>query len=167
MPIKYVSGDIFEAPSQTIVNTVNTKGIMGKGLALSFRRRYAKMFKDYRERCARGEVRVGEPYLYTATRPWILNFPTKDHWRNPSKLSWIRAGLEYFAEHYRDWGITSIAFPQLGTLNGKLAWPEVRTIMEELLDPLDIDVAVYSIDEEDARQTQPIVTSTSKQPRLL
>ena len=77
MPISYLAGDIFHAPTQTIVNTINTKGVMGKGLALGFKQRYPAMFREYRDRCARGEVHVGQPYLYTATVPWILNFPTK------------------------------------------------------------------------------------------
>jgi O-acetyl-ADP-ribose deacetylase (regulator of RNase III) len=161
VPIDYVVGDIFSARTQTIVNTVNTKGVMGKGLALAFKKRFPAMFQDYKERCARGEVRVGNPYLYKPSEPiahWILNFPTKDHWRRPSRIEWIRSGLEFFIEHYADWGVTSIAFPQLGTLNGKLAWEVVRPQMDELLAPLPIDVLVYSFGEE------PTTTAPIEQP---
>ena len=167
MPISYLAGDIFHAPTQTIVNTINTKGVMGKGLALGFKQRYPAMFREYRDRCARGEVHVGQPYLYTATVPWILNFPTKDHWRRPSRLEWIRSGLEYFVQHYRDWGITSIAFPQLGTLNGKLAWDEVRSIMEDLLGPLDIGVLIYTFDASAPQEPGVGEAPANSQPRLL
>jgi O-acetyl-ADP-ribose deacetylase (regulator of RNase III) len=166
MSLEFVDGDIFEAPTQTIVNTVNTKGVMGKGLALAFKKRYPKMFKDYRERCLRGEVHVGEPYLYASGRRWIVNFPTKDDWRKPSKLAWIRAGLEYFAQHYVEWGVESIAFPQLGTLNGRLKWDDVRGIMQEILGPLGIRVCVYSFNPAAAAH-ESAAASTAQQPRLL
>jgi O-acetyl-ADP-ribose deacetylase (regulator of RNase III) len=145
MPIEYRYGSVFDAEHevQTLVNTVNTKGVMGKGLALEFKKRYPEMFRDYRVRCERGEVRVGEPYLYVSQRPWVLNFPTKKHWRNKSRLEWIAQGLKYFVCNYKQWGITSIAFPQLGTLNGGLQWEEVRPIMEKFLGNLDIPVIIY------------------------
>lgn len=143
---------------------------MGKGLALAFKDRFPAMFRDYRERCERGEVRVGQPYLYKPNAPgdpWVLNFPTKDDWRRPSRLPWIRAGLEHFAEHYREWGVTSIAFPQLGTLNGKLSWDEVRPLMHELLDSLDLDVRVYTVQgSADGAATEPGAEAAA-QPRLL
>jgi O-acetyl-ADP-ribose deacetylase (regulator of RNase III) len=144
VPIEYRSGDIFTAPTQTIVNTVNTRGVMGKGLALQFKRRFPEMYHDYRQRCADHAVRVGEPYIYTESRPWIVNFPTKDHWRAPSRLIWIRDGLAYFSAKYREWGIESAAFPQLGTRNGGLAWPPVRDVMEEFLGTLSVPVFIYT-----------------------
>lgn len=150
MPVRFVTGDIFDAPTQTIVNTVNTRGVMGKGLALAFRRRpeFRSMYEEYQELCAAGRVRVGEPYLHKQSRPWVLNFPTKDDWRRPSRLEWIRLGLEYFVQHYKDWGIESIAFPQLGTQNGGLPWDQVRAVMNEALDPLDIEVLIYTYQPE-------------------
>jgi O-acetyl-ADP-ribose deacetylase (regulator of RNase III) len=147
MPIRELAGDIFESGAQTLVNTVNTRGVMGKGIALAFKERYPEMFEDYRRRCGRGEVRVGEPYLYRPAapgQPWVLNFPTKDHWRFPSRPEWIRSGLEHFAANHRAWGIRSIAFPRLGTQNGGLPWPQVRAIMLEILGPLDLDVSIYA-----------------------
>jgi O-acetyl-ADP-ribose deacetylase (regulator of RNase III) len=78
-------GDLFRSEAQTWVNTVNTVGIMGKGVALEFKKRFPDMYDDYVERCRRGEVRLGKPYLFKrSTTPWVLNFPTKDHWRSVS-----------------------------------------------------------------------------------
>ena len=145
MPLEYRQGSVFDAEHevQTLVNTVNTKGVMGKGLALQFKKRYPDMFRDYRARCQRGEVKIGEPYLYALQHPWVLNFPTKKHWRYKSRLEWIERGLEYFVRNYKRWGIKSIAFPQLGTLNGGLQWDDVRPIMERFLGNLDIPVIIY------------------------
>jgi len=79
--VKVITGDIFESKAQTLVNTVNSVGVMGKGIALEFKRRFPEMYEDYVARCKRREVRLGEPYLFKrATLPWILNFPTKDDW---------------------------------------------------------------------------------------
>jgi len=137
-------GNLFDFATevQTLVNTVNTRGVMGKGLALEFRQRYPAMYEDYRRRCRDGTVRVGEPYLYTAQHPWVLNFPTKDDWRRPSRLKWIEAGLQYFVEHYAGWGITSIAFPQLGAQLGGLRWEDVKPLMQRYLEPLPIRVLI-------------------------
>lgn len=137
-------GNLFDFATvvQTLVNTVNTRGVMGKGLALEFRQRYPTMYEDYRQRCRGGQVRVGEPYLYTAQHPWVLNFPTKDDWRHPSRLEWIEEGLRYFVAHYAQWGITSIAFPQLGAQLGGLRWEDVKPLMQRYLDPLPIRVLI-------------------------
>ncbi len=110
--VKVVTGDLFKSTAQTLVNTVNTVGVMGKGIALEFRKRFPDMYEDYVRRCAAGKVRLGEPYLYRRpSLPWILNFPTKSHWRATSRLSDIVAGLKYLEAHYREWGITSLAVP--------------------------------------------------------
>jgi len=145
--IKYKSCSIFEAfesPSiQTIVNTINCIGVMGKGLALEFRIRYPEMFEDYKKRCERGEVKVGQPYLYKTSEKWILNFPTKYHWKYPSRTEYIEKGLEYFVDHYKEWGINSIAFPRLGSSEGKLNWEkDVKPLMEKYLSNLD-DIKIY------------------------
>ena len=99
-------GDILSSRAQTLVNTINCVGVMGKGIAAAFKGQFPKMYKDYEERCSRHEVRLGEPYLYKQlVGPWILNFPTKDHWRSVSRLSDIIAGLQYVELHYKEWGI--------------------------------------------------------------
>ena len=115
MMVKVVVGDILNSKAQTLVNTVNTVGVMGKGVALAFRERFPDMFEDYRKRCELGQVKLGKPYLYRRPElPWILNFPTKEHWRSVSRLEDIIQGLKYLKERYREWGIKSLAVPPLG-----------------------------------------------------
>lgn len=114
------SGNLLASSAHALVNTVNCVGVMGKGIALAFKRKYPEMFDDYVRRCDRGEVRLGEPYVYDAGNRLILNFPTKDHWRAVSRLEDIVAGLEHLTKHYRAWGIRSLAVPPLGCGNGQL-----------------------------------------------
>ena len=117
---------------------------MGKGLALEFKGGFPEMFKEYSVRCARKEVRLGEPYLYCdISGVRILNFPTKDHWRSPSRLSDIERGLDHFAKYYAEWGLKSVAFPQLGCGNGGLSWGEVSPLIFSKLQVLNIEVEVY------------------------
>ncbi|HKB91088.1 MAG TPA: macro domain-containing protein, partial [Opitutaceae bacterium] len=105
--MKILIGDILQSKTQTIVNTVNCVGIMGKGIALEFKNKFPDMYEDYLQRCQRGEVRPGIPYLYRSLLPpQIINFPTKDHWKSVSKISDIARGLEYLTKHYQEWGIT-------------------------------------------------------------
>jgi O-acetyl-ADP-ribose deacetylase (regulator of RNase III) len=141
--IQYQKGDIFESKAHVIVNTVNCQGIMGKGLALSFKQKYPAMFRVYQQECRTGKLRIGKPTLYQESMPWILNFPTKDSWRANSKLEYLQKGLEFLVAHYRNAGIKSIAFPKLGALNGKLSWDEVGPMMARYLSQLDIDVFIY------------------------
>ena len=101
-------GDLFESRAQTLVNTVNCVGVMGKGVAEQFKRRFPQMFEDYKGRVDRRAVRLGEPYLYRVpSGEQIINFPTKDHWRSPSRLSDIERGLDYLAAHLAEWGVKS------------------------------------------------------------
>lgn len=141
--IIYSNTTVFNVEAQTIVNTINCEGVMGAGIALEFKLRYPKMYEDYVGRCERKEVAVGKPYLYQDQGdPWILNFPTKKHWKYPSKIQWIQQGLEDFATHYKGAGVTSIAFPMLGTNNGHLEWTDVKELMEQYLGNLDISVYI-------------------------
>ena len=138
-------GDLFESGAQTLVNTVNCVGVMGKGTALAFKKKFPDMFGDYAERCNRGSVRVGMPYLYRRMyEPWILNFPTKDHWRSVSKLSDIEHGLEYLYDHYREWEITSLAVPPLGCGHGQLDWRVVGPTLYRHLSRFEIPVKLYA-----------------------
>lgn len=142
---KALIGDLFASEAQTLVNTVNCVGIMGKGVAQEFKRRYPAMFEDYAERCERKQVRVGEPYPYRdRSGILIVNFPTKDHWRSPSRLADIERGLDYFVQHHEVWGIESVAFPPLGCGNGGLSWEEVGPLIYGKLRGLGIDVEVYA-----------------------
>lgn len=143
--IKVLIGDIFKSDAQTLVNTVNCVGVMGKGIALEFKKRFPEMFKDYSEKCKANKIQVGTLYYYDDMfNNSILNFPTKNHWRSPSKLEDVISGLDYFIAHYQEWGITSIAFPPLGCGNGGLDWKVVGPIMYQKLLPLDIDIKIYA-----------------------
>jgi O-acetyl-ADP-ribose deacetylase (regulator of RNase III) len=143
--VTVVHGDLFDSRMQTWVNTVNCVGVMGKGIALEFKRRFPEMFCDYVRRCARGEVLPGRPYLYRRpSLPWILNFPTKRHWRYPSRLEDIVEGLAYLEAHYRQWEITSLAVPPLGCGNGQLEWRIVGPLLEESFSRFTIPVELYA-----------------------
>ncbi len=143
--VKALIGDLFESEAQTIVNTVNCVGVMGKGVALGFRTRFSDMYYDYVARCNAGKVRLGEPYLYRRLiPPWILNFPTKEHWRSVARLQDIVRGLRYLKEHYKEWGITSLAVPPLGCGEGQLEWRVVGPTLYRHLSELEIPVELYA-----------------------
>lgn len=138
-------GDMFDSKMKTLVNTVNTVGVMGKGVALEFKKRFPDMYKEYVALCESKQLKVGEPYLYyDLTGASILVFPTKEHWRSPSKLSYIIDGLDWFVQHYDKLGIESIAFPPLGCGNGGLEWDDVGPLMYEKLKALPIDIEMYA-----------------------
>jgi len=143
--MKILVGDILKSKAQTLVNTVNCVGIMGKGIALEFKKRFPDMFRDYEQRCERGEVRLGEPYLHKALfGQQILNFPTKDHWKSVSKIRDIEEGLDYLLKHYEQWGITSIAIPPLGCGNGQLEWRLVGPLIYNRAQQMGIPVEIYA-----------------------
>ncbi|PPU82845.1 Appr-1-p processing protein [Xanthomonas sacchari] len=138
-------GDLFTSHAQVYANAVNCAGIMGKGIAQEFKRRYPAMFEDYAARCREGRVRIGEPYLYQdASGLRILNFPTKRHWRSPSRLQDITAGLDYLVAHLREWDVRSLALPPLGCGNGGLAWSEVGPLIYRRLAHLPVEIEVYA-----------------------
>jgi len=139
------TGDLFKSSAQTFVNTVNCVGIMGKGVALGFKQRFPDMFQDYIKRCAAHQVKLGQPYLYKrVVTPWILNFPTKDHWRSVSRLKDIVTGLKYLQQHFRSWDIESLAVPPLGCGQGQLEWSIVGPTLYRHLKQLDIPVELYA-----------------------
>lgn len=148
MAIKYIKGNIFSSKCQTLVNTVNCMGVMGKGIALVHKLRYPEMYLEYREHCKNKLIKIGSLWLYTKKEnaPWILSFPTKFHWKYPSKIEWIEQGLQKFIETYDKKGITSIAFPLLGTHNGGLDTNEVKRLMDEYLGECTIDIEIYEYD---------------------
>jgi O-acetyl-ADP-ribose deacetylase (regulator of RNase III) len=142
--ILYVKGNLFNSPAQVLVNTVNTVGVMGKGVALEFKRLYPEMYKQYRALCEAGQFDIGMLWLYKSPNKWVLNFPTKKHWRNPSKVEYIEAGLQKFVATYAEMGIHSIAFPPLGCGNGQLDFEQqVQPLMHRYLRNLPIDVFIY------------------------
>lgn len=149
--ITYIRGTVFNAPVKTYVNTVNCSGVMGAGIALEFKLRYPEMFNNYVEECKSKKMKLGIPRIYEySDNLWIMNFPTKGHWRYPSKIQWIEDGLKYFANNYKKRDIKSIAFPKLGTNNGGLDWNEVKLLMEKYLAPLDLQVYICLDEEKEA-----------------
>lgn len=143
--IKVLIGNIFESRAQTLVNTVNCVGVMGKGIAQEFKKRYPKMFKDYKSLCDRGEVQLGQPYIFkTLYDKAIINFPTKKHWRAMSRLDDIEKGLDVFIKKHKQWGIKSVAFPPLGCGNGGLEWEVVGPVIYQKLLAVDIPVEIYA-----------------------
>lgn len=142
--IHYVVGDLFRSPAKVLVNTVNTQGVMGKGLAKDFKAIYPEMFRVYRDLCDSGKLTVGKLQLYRTPHKWVLNFPTKQEWRQPSKPEYIEAGLKAFAAGYARNEITSIAFPQLGCGHGDLDWTtQVQPLMEQHLAKLPISIFIH------------------------
>jgi O-acetyl-ADP-ribose deacetylase (regulator of RNase III)/uncharacterized protein YwgA len=143
--VKVLIGDMFDSGAQTLVNTVNCVGVMGKGIALEFKRRFPEAFKDYEARCHRREVKLGRPYLYkSVVPPWILQFPTKHHWRMVARLDDIIRGLEYLLENYSRWGIESLAVPPLGCGQGQLEWRIVGPTLYRYLNKMGIPVELYA-----------------------
>lgn len=126
-----------------MVNTVNCVGVMGKGIAKAFKQREPHMFAEYKQICDRRLLEPGKLWLWRGSERWILNFPTKVHWRNPSRIEWIEAGLEKFVGTYEAQGVTDISFPKLGCGNGGLDWDEVRPLMERYLSDLPIPVFIH------------------------
>ncbi len=145
--IRYTQGDILTAPADALVNTVNCVGIMGRGIALQFKNAFPANFKYYAAACARGEVQPGRMLTYETgelSPKWIINFPTKRHWRGKSRLEDIDSGLAALREQIRQLGIQSIAIPPLGSGLGGLDWRDVRPRIERaLIDLESVDVLVY------------------------
>lgn len=147
MTYKEVYGNLFGTEAKTLVNTVNCVGAMGKGIALEFRRRYPKMFKQYQLDCEQKKLVPGRIYSYESDDILILNFAIKDHWKYPSKIEWIESCLRQFANGYQKKGIKSIAFPWMGAMNGQLPFELIQSTMRNWLQPLDgIAVEVYTFD---------------------
>lgn len=150
--ITYKQGDIFESDAQVLVNPVNTVGVMGKGLALEFKKRYPEMFRSYKELCSNKQLVVGNPHLWVGTSgSYIILFPTKKHWRQPSKELYIKGGLRVIAQAIRTGTlcmfhpINSIAFPALGCGLGGLNFEtQVKPLMETYLSDLPINIEVYT-----------------------
>lgn len=146
--IVIINGNLFNSKAQTIVNTVNCVGVMGKGIALVFKLRYPKLFDIYRQYCNDHLIDIGKLWLYKGEpdAPWVLNFPTKTHWKLPSEYTYIEKGLQKFVDSYKEKGITSIAFPLLGANNGGLDKDRVISIMTKYLSQCDIPIEIYIYD---------------------
>tara|TARA_B100001250_G_C19609094_1_gene704100 strand:- start:205 stop:918 length:714 start_codon:yes stop_codon:yes gene_type:complete len=145
--ITEINGNIFNTSCQVIVNTVNCLGVMGKGIAYEFKLRYPDMYEKYKEYCDKGVIQIGTLQHWSKSNPEILNFPTKNDWKRPSKIEYLEKGLEKLAETYQKRNISSIAFPYLGVGAGGLDEQKVLELMKSKLSPLDnLEVEIYSYD---------------------
>lgn len=146
--INFTQGNLLEARAEALVNTVNTVGVMGKGIALMFKERFADNYLRYAAACKAKEVQTGRMFV-TEVREldgprWVVNFPTKRNWRSPSKLEWIEEGLQDLRRFIVDSGIKSIAIPPLGAGNGGLDWAEVKPHIEATLGDLEgVEIMVF------------------------
>lgn len=147
MPYKEITGNLFASKADALVNTVNCVGVMGKGVALEFRRRFPEMFKAYQEVCKRGGLQPGSILPYRRSMPWVLNFAVKNDWKHPSKIVWIEQCLEKFCAWYPKAGLQSVAFPWIGAMNGGIPLDKIQEITRKYLQDLeDIDIEVYTFD---------------------
>lgn len=145
--MKFKTGNIFDSNAEALVNTVNTIGVMGKGVALQFIERFPTNFKIYAAACKKDEVEIGKMFI-TATNSllnpkWIINFPTKKHWIDKSSYSFIELGLDDLVGQIENLDIKSIAIPALGAGLGGLDWDTVKTIIENKLHDLNIDITIF------------------------
>ncbi|MDO8332151.1 MAG: macro domain-containing protein [Fluviicoccus sp.] len=145
--ITYTQGNLLEADVEALVNTVNTVGVMGKGIALMFKERFADNFRRYAAACKSGEVKTGRMFVTEVHElggpRWVINFPTKQHWRSPSQLVWVTEGLSDLRRFLVEHQVKSIAIPPLGAGNGGLNWSEVRPHIESALADLDVNILIY------------------------
>ena len=146
--ISYTQGNLLDARVEALVNTVNTVGVMGKGIALMFKEQYGRNFDLYAAACKAKKVKVGQMFV-TATGEldgprWIINFPTKDHWKGNSRLEWVESGLEDLKRFLCEQKIHSVAIPPLGAGNGGLDWPTVKARIDAALSELEnVEVIVF------------------------
>jgi len=147
--IKYIVGNLFESTAEAIVNTVNTDGIMGKGIALQFKKLFPSNFKVYKDLCKKGDFKIGnlivvkDQNIETGEK-LIINFPTKTNWRRPSEYSFIVSGLQELVQVIQKNNIKSIALPPLGSGNGGLQWHRVKSLIEDHLGSIqDCEIIVY------------------------
>jgi len=156
MAIIYKQGDMFQTDAEAIVNTVNCVGVMGKGVALTFKNKWPANFKAYKAECDAKRLRPGRMFIFdnadmlNLVKPrFLINFPTKDHWRGKSKMSFIEDGLDDFIIQIQKYNIQSVAIPPLGCGNGGLPWTDVKKIIEEKLSFInDVDFIIYAPKEE-------------------
>ncbi len=143
-----VRGDLLSDAAEAIVNTVNTEGVMGKGIALQFKQRYPQNYETYRAACKRRQVHLGSMFVVPTGAlhgpQYIINFPTKGHWREQSRLEDIQAGLRDLVRVINELGIHSIALPPLGCGNGGLEWTIVRPLIVDALEAVpELEVRLY------------------------
>ena len=146
--IHYIEGNILESNAEALVNTVNTVGVMGKGIALQFKKVFPNNFKLYKNACTQNEIGIGKLFVSedinsNFIKKIIINFPTKKDWRKPSEYSYIERGLTDLIQIIDKYNIKSVAIPPLGAGNGGLDWERVKQIIESKLSSLCVDIYIY------------------------
>jgi O-acetyl-ADP-ribose deacetylase (regulator of RNase III) len=166
--IRFIRGNLFEADVEALVNTVNTVGVMGKGVALQFKRAFPENFEVYEASCKQGTFDIGQVLTVKLQRlgnpQYIINFPTKRHWRGHSRLEYIDSGLTALVTEIQRLGIRSIAIPPLGCGLGGLSWPDVRHRLEAALGELpSVDITVF---EPAGKPAARDMKTATKRPRM-
>ena len=146
--ITFLSGNLLESNAYALVNTVNTVGVMGKGIALQFKNAFPRNYAIYREACLKHDLKIGQLLTIADSslllgERLIINFPTKTHWRLPSEYSYIEKGLQALVNLIAENEIKSLALPALGCGNGGLDWLLVKEMIRQYLEPLETAVEVY------------------------
>ena len=145
--IRFSIGNMFDVHVDAIVNTVNLVGVMGKGVALQFKDRFKNNYTLYKQACNNGTIGIGHSLvvreMWQGRSIWIINFPTKEHWRNPSEYHYIEQGLDNLIDIIHNYAIKSIAIPPLGAGNGGLDWSRVKDMIVSKLSSLDCDIVVF------------------------
>jgi O-acetyl-ADP-ribose deacetylase (regulator of RNase III) len=163
--INFVHGDMFATPADIRVNTVNCVGVMGAGMALAFKQRYPEMFKDYKRACDEGEVRPGKLHVWRSLAgEWVINFPTKRDWRDPSRYEYITEGLDALRAYLEPLGCVSVAIPALGCGHGGLDWNRVSDMIAQKLSTLMADLRVFA--PSDSRRAGRELTEEPNQDEL-
>lgn len=146
--ITIAQGNLLEIRAEALVNAVNTVGVMGKGIALAFKERFPENYRLYAAACKAREVRTGQMFVTSVHELggplWIVNFPTKQHWRAPSRMEWIEDGLHDLRRFLIEQKVASVAIPALGAGNGGLPWAAVREQIERALGDLEIDILLFA-----------------------
>ena len=174
--IKVKSGDIFESEADALVNPVNSRGVMGKGLAREFRKRFPEYLRAYKYGCKAKTLKPGklqlvklhvDPPIPGQRWPAVIHFPTKGHWKSQSNLKWIRDGLRELKEKYSSWGLKSVAMPALGTGLGGLKWEDVKRLIHEVLEsePLIVEVYLGALHDHGEIVEKPPERKTKPRPR--
>ena len=145
--IHYITGNLLESDAEALVNTVNTFGVMGKGIALQFKNTFPNNYKKYSEACKNKELEIGQLLIteenILSGKKIVINFPTKTNWRLPSEYKYIEAGLEELVKVIKEKSIKSIAIPPLGAGNGGLDWNKVKSILEKYLSQIEAEIFIY------------------------
>lgn len=155
--IIYTTGDLLKSDAEALVNTVNCEGYMGKGIAYQFKLLFPKTNLDYINACKKGDLRVGKLHYFKENSKLIINFPTKDKWREKSKIEYINDGLDELVLLINKLHIKTIAIPPLGSGNGGLIWSEVKCLIEQKLSVLSNNIQIFIYEPSKNYNSQPTI----------